>query len=278
MSIVKKIGIIGFGFMGSAIAEQIKLKHEVWVFDKDKDKIKGLTKINIAGDIIDLGNEADVIILAVKPQDFTDILKELKEAGNYIKNKIIISIAAGITTTYISKCFGEEIRVVRVMPNLPARIAMGMSCLCKGEFAKEEDLKFAQELFDNLGDTLVLNEDKMDAATAISGSGPGYYYDLIEGKEIKEAKEYLISDFIPSLRAAAESLDFTKEEAKKLADSTGYGSFSFLEQSNITPLELRKQVTSKGGTTEAGLEVLHRGGSLEDAAKVALKRAKELSK
>ena len=107
---------------------------------------------------------------------------------------------------------------------------------------------------------------------------PDYYYDLIEGKEIKEAKEYLISDFIPSLRAAAESLDFTKEEAKKLADSTGYGSFSFLEQSNITPLELRKQVTSKGGKTEAGLEVIHRGGSLEDAAKVALKRAKELSK
>lgn len=275
-----KVGIIGYGNMGSAIAEQIKLKHEVWVFDKDSNKNKDAFQkgINVAGDILQLVNDVNTVILAVKPQDFEDVLEELRGAESYIRNKLFISIAAGITTNYIKKYLGNGMRIIRVMPNLPARIGMGVSCLCKGESVKEEDLEFTQELFDNLGVTLVLSEDKMDAATAISGSGPGYYYDLIEGKGEKEIRQYLRSVFIPDLREAAQSLGFTGEQAEKLAESTGKGSLSFLKQSNILPSELKKQVASRGGTTEAGLEVLHRGGSLKEAVKAALKRAKQLSK
>lgn len=276
----KKIGIIGFGNMGSAIAEMVKLKYEVWIFDKDRAKIQNLLRINIAENIIDLVNEVKTVILAVKPQDFNEVLQEIKEAMDiYAKNRdnLIISIAAGITTGYIEKCLGN-VRVIRVMPNMPARIGMGMTCLCKGKFAIEKDLNSTKDLFDNLGKTLVLKEDMMDAATAVSGSGPGYFYDLIEGKNAVAAKEYLENIFIFSLQKAAEAVGFAAQEAKELAEATGIGSMNILKESHLSPMELKKQVTSKGGTTEAGLEVLHSGGTLTDAVNAALKRAKELSR
>lgn len=269
-----KIGIIGFGNMGSAIFERIKSGYRLFVFDKEREKTRNVRNLEIVDNITDLIDKVDVVVLAVKPQDFDEVIKELK---NHIKDKLIISIAAGIATGYIEKCLGN-VRVIRVMPNMPARIGKGMSCLCKGQFAAKEDLNFSKELFDNLGETLVLNEDMMDAATAISGSGPGFFYDLIEGKDGSSAKEYLINIFIPSLRAAAEAVGFTIQEAEELAQVTGAGSMSMLKELRLSPAELKKQVVSRGGTTEAGLEVSHSGGTLTEAVKAAIKRAKELSR
>lgn len=271
---MQKIGIIGFGNMGSAIAEQIKPKYQIWTFDKDKNKTKNLLDINIADNAVDILNKVDIVILAVKPQDFDAILNEIKD---YIREKLVISIAAGITTGYIGKFLGK-VRVIRVMPNMPARIGKGMSCICKGKFADKEDLNFVKDLFNNLGKTLILDEDMMDAATAISGSGPGYLYDWSEGKDTEEIKKYIKNIFTPSLTSAAQDIGFTPEQAKILAETTSEGSIVFLEKTKLSPCELKRQITSKGGTTEAALEVLHKGGSLADAVKAAVRRARELSK
>lgn len=270
----KIIGIIGFGNMGSAIGQRIRTCYQVIVFDKDRSKTENISGIQAALDNIDLVKTADAVILAVKPQDFKTLLAEIKE---HIKDKLVISIAAGITTAYIERQLGKA-RVVRVMPNLPARVGKGMICLCKGKTTHEKDLNFTQQLFGNLGKTLVLDENLMDQATAISGSGPGYNYYLNENKSIEEIKKYTEEVFIPSLTASAKKLGFTPQQAKILAETTGGGSIAFLEETKISPTDAKKQVASKGGTTQAGIEVLKKRGSLLEAVKAALRRARELSK
>ena len=269
----RNLGIIGYGNMGSAIGQQLISKYNVFAFDKQKDKTKGLSNINVADKAIDLVNNVETIILAVKPQDFDTLLNEIK---NYVDNKLIISIAAGITTGYIEKLMGW-VRVVRVMPNLPAKIGKGMSCLCKGKFATDTDLKFAQELFKHLGETLLIKESLMPAATAISGSGPGFFYHLIKDKVKDNLDDYATKEFIPALSASAQKIGFSTEQADLLAGKTTAGSIALLRETKLSPTVLCIQVASKGGTTEAGLNVLDDINSLPAATHAALMRAKELS-
>ncbi|MDP2940198.1 MAG: pyrroline-5-carboxylate reductase [Candidatus Omnitrophota bacterium] len=268
------IGIIGCGNMGEAIAKQLLSKYKILIFDKDSQKTNGLKGVENEATAVDLVNKVDTIILAVKPQDVEDLLTEIK---NFILDKLVVSIAAGITTDYIEKYLGN-VRVVRVMPNLPAKIGLGMTCLCKGKLSTNEELNFTKELFSMIGETLILNEDMMDEATAISGSGPGFLYDLSENKGLDEIKKFAEDIFIPSLVSAAVSIGFSLEQAMILAKTTTKGSIILLKKTKLSPLELKKQVASKGGTTEAGLEILHKGGSLEEAVKAALKRSKELAR
>lgn len=261
--------------MGQAIAERIKQKYNVWVFDNDKDKIQNFSDIIVAKNNVNLVDKADVVILAVKPQDIEGVLDEIK---NYVNDKLIISIAAGIPTEYIeNRLVGA--RVIRTMPNLPARVGAGMICLCKGKSATKQDLDFSEELFRVLGETLALNDENMiNAATAVSGSGPGFFFDAVENKSIEEIRKYATDVFIPSLTDSAEKIGFSHEQAIKLAKVTSGGSIAFLEQTKLSPAIAKNLVTSKKGTTEAGLNELHKGGSLEDAVKAALNRARELSK
>ncbi len=275
----ERIGIIGFGNMGEAIAAQIKNDYKVFVFDNDKDKVAGLSDIGIANDIIDLLNKVDVVILAVKPQDFEVVLNEIK---GHIKSKLIISIAAGITIRYIANII-DIARIVRAMPNIAVKTGNGVTCLSKGEFASEEDFDFTENLFDYLGETLRIEEKMMDVATAVSGSGPGFCYDMCESRgvdtsNIDEFKKFVREIFMPLLKSAAQSAGFSLKEAEFLSVNTGNGCISLLVGTKLSVSELKKRVTSKGGTTEAGLEVLHKGGSLGDAVKAAKKRAEELSK
>jgi len=268
------IAILGFGNMGSAIAQQLENKFTISVFDKDLDKTKDLSAIVVANRIADLVINADTIILAIKPQDLYAVLDEIRLE---LKNKLLISVAAGITTDYLKKRLGK-VRIIRAMPNLPAKIGLGMICLAKGEFSSQQDLEFSEGLFRNLGKTLLIEESLMDAATAVSGSGPGYLYYLLEGKDIAEAKIYTRDVFIPALFESAKKIGFTERQANILSQTTGVGSLLFLEKTGVSPKELKAQVASKGGTTQAGLDVLQTGGSLEDAVKAALLRAGELSK
>ena len=272
----KNIGIIGFGNMGSAIAEQLKADYQIAVFDKDKNKTENLKGINVALGIAALIKQVDVVILAVKPQDFDVVLNELK---TIIDGKLIISIAAGISTAYIEKVLGK-VKVIRVMPNLPVKVKEGMSCLCKGKFVDGEDLEFAEDLFKRVGKTLIVdNEDMMDDVTAISGSGPGFLCDLVEGKSLKDIKDFTEHTFIPSLTATATNLGFSPRQAKILAEITGRGTVVYLEKEHLSPEEVKKQVTSKKGTTEAGLQELkHDIKNLSAAVRAAWQRAKELSR
>lgn len=272
----RRIGIIGFGNMGSAITERLKSKYKIFVFDKDKVKIRNLKGIKVADNIIELVNNVETVILAVKPQDFDELLNKLKEL---VKGKLVISIAAGIGTGDIEKIL-RNARVVRAMPNLPAKFGKGVSCLCKGKFASGKDLNFARQLFNRLGGTRIIKENMMAQATAVSGSGPGFYFDIVEShsEDYKHDPQKVLSVFIDDLTEAAKDIGFKPYEAKFLTISTGSACEFLLRTTKLPPSELKKQVASKGGTTEAGLKVLHKGGSLKQAVKAALKRAKELSR
>ncbi len=263
--------------MGSAIAERIKSEYKVFVFDKDKNKTSGLSDIGVADNISDLLSKVDVVILAVKPQDFGVVLNGLKAS---LSGQLIISIVAGIPTTDIERILGK-VRVVRAMPNLPAKIGKGMICISKGRYATGADTNFVKTLFSYLGNTMKLKEEKMDAATAISGSGPGFIYYFMESENInaQDIPDSFLNKYKESISKLAEELiHLDKDSALALANATIRGSIALLRETGLSPAELKRQVASKGGTTEAGLEVLHKGGSLEEVAKAALRRAKELSK
>ncbi|MDI6758964.1 MAG: pyrroline-5-carboxylate reductase [Candidatus Omnitrophota bacterium] len=268
------IGIIGFGNMGSVIAQRLKKKYKIVVFDKDKGKTRPLIRIKAADSLLELVRNTNVLILAVKPQEIDEVLSGIRGSQG---GKLVISIAAGIPISYIEKRLVNA-AVVRVMPNLAICVSKGMSCLCKGRHTAKLELDFAQKLFDNLGLTLKIKEGLMNAVTAISGSAPGYLYKLLQSKKKIEWMEYSKNDFLPKLFSAAQSLGFTVSQAKVLAETTVLGSLALLRQSGLSPKKLCLKVASKGGTTEAGLNILDKGGSLEEAAKAALKRANEIEK
>lgn len=269
------IGILGFGNMGSAISAQLRSKYEVWVFDKDRNKTLN-SQVNVADSIGSLLGKTQVLILAVKPQDFDSVLREFKGC---IKDTLIVSIAAGISTAYIEKILGK-VRVIRAMPNIGVKIGASVTCLSKGTFASDSDLDIVQELFYYLGTMRVIDESMINAATAISGSGPAYIFDFMEKNNLKpvDMPEHTRHDLMKRLERAAESVGFCREEAAFLAVNTTSASLLLVTSTRLSPAELKKQVTSKGGTTEAGLAALEMTGSWEDAAKAALKRAEELSK
>jgi len=274
--IKKRLGIIGFGNMGSSIAFGAASLFEVIVFDKDKQKLADSRGLKTEELIADLVNSSDIIVLAVKPQDFETLLNEIKP---FVQGKLILSIAAGITTGYIEKAL-KEARVIRAMPNMAVRIQAAETGLAKGEYAKEEDLDSAKELFGLLGKVWVVKEDMMDAVTAISGSGPAYiFYDM----EISKFDPLKIpverkNEYIQRLKLAALEVGFDSKMALDLAISTTASSIQLLIQTGSSPEGLRNMITSSGGTTEAALKVLSKNGSWSEAAQAAKKRAQELSR
>jgi pyrroline-5-carboxylate reductase len=154
-----EIGFIGFGNMGSAIAELIKQDYSVLCFDKDNSRTQGHSGIEIAASSKDLTKKAEVIILAIKPQDFSVVLDEIKDCLN---NKLVISIAAGVATRYIEEKLGQA-RVIRTMPNILVKIGRGLTCLTKGKFVTEKDMELADKLFAHIGKTFHLQENMMNA-------------------------------------------------------------------------------------------------------------------
>ncbi len=211
------------------------------------------------------------IILAVKPQDFDSLLTEIKP---FVQGKLIISIAAGISTKYLRSQLGEGVGVIRVMPNMPAQIGQGISVLFKDKNLTEVDLDMAWRLLSCVGQVVsVQDEQLMNAATAVSGSGPAFFCYYIKEKANAEKKR---DEFIKELTETAVHLGFDKQEAKVLSEKTVSGIIAMLTEKNLSCEDIIKMVTSKGGTTQAGLEVLQKGGSIDEAVKSALKRADEL--
>jgi pyrroline-5-carboxylate reductase len=270
------LGMIGYGNMGMAIAERLKADYALTVFDKDKDKLIAAKGVSVAKNISELLSKSDSLILAVKPQDFDPVLRELK---GKVEDTLVISIAAGISTARIEKALGD-VRLIRVMPNLGAKIGESVTCICKGRFADDSDLEFVDELFGRIGCTRNIDESMMDAATAISGSGPGYIFDYLDKEKIdpKNIPEHTRFTLRMRLEKAAEAVGFDREDAVYLATNTANACMMVVAKVGIPAAQLRDQVASKGGTTEAGLAVINKGGTWEEAAQAALKRAKELSK
>ncbi len=259
-----KIGIIGGGNMGAAIYSGIKKKYKVCVAEVDKKRAQSLKRKYkaVLKDIAPLVKQSDTVIVAVKPQGIDDVLEMIKE--NTVKSTLVISIAAGITISYLEKKLGKKARVIRTMPNLPAQIGEGITAIAKGRLARADDVKTADNIFSCVGETVVVKEDLIDAVTAVSGSGPAYVFHFVE-----------------NLMKASQALGLNKELSVKLVTQTFLGSAHLLAQSKEDAGRLREKVTSKGGTTQAALNVLKKqkvDTAFKKALAAAKKRAKELSK
>ncbi len=265
----KKIAIIGGGKMGSIIAQGIferKLfsKRDITVTDIDPHRlafIKSEKGLKVSTDNKKTTENADIIILAVKPQNMAATLKEFASAID--NSKIVISIAAGIPTAFIEAALPQKTRVLRVMPNTPALVGEGAAAVAKGACATNDDVKLTRAILDAVGTSFEVEEKLMDAITGLSGSGPAYFFLIIE-----------------ALIEAGTKLGLPRELATKLSMHTMLGAARLCLQSDKQPSELREMVTSPGGTTASGLKVLREGKVPETfiaAVEAATARSKELS-
>jgi len=277
----KKIGFIGAGNMGEAIINGVIKSGlceptEIWASDVRQARLhqlKDTYKINITDENLQILDKADIVILAVKPQDMDEVLQYI--AGSFpgtIKGvKLFISIAAGFPIKRIEKHLYASLDenskgllpIVRVMPNTPALVLAGMAGMSGNQYAKESDRNQARAILEAIGKVIEIEEEDLDAVTALSGSGPAYVFYVIE-----------------SLVEAGAGLGLRPSHALNLTLETIKGSVRLLEETEEAAASLRKKVTSKGGTTEAALHVLDRHQvkkHLMDAVRAAARRSQELS-
>ncbi|ATB40810.1 pyrroline-5-carboxylate reductase [Cystobacter fuscus] len=204
--------------------------------------------------------EADVVVLAVKPQALDKVLIQVAPAAD--QKKLFISVAAGVPISVMERRLGQGVRVIRTMPNTPSLVGMGACALAPGEHASEEDMAVASRVFQSVGITTVVEENLLDAVTGLSGSGPAYIFLVIE-----------------ALSDAGVKVGLPRYTAQKLAAQTVLGSAQLLIETNAHPGQLKDQVTSPGGTAIAGLHTLEAGGlrtTLINAVEAATRRSREL--
>ncbi len=207
--------------------------------------------------------EAETIVLAVKPQVIHHALAEL--SGAVTDKQLLISIAAGVTTSAIEEHFPRHpVRVVRVMPNTPALVLEGMSALARGRHAGPGDLETARQIFESVGKVVVVDEGLMDAVTGLSGSGPAYVFLMIE-----------------ALSDAGVKMGLPRDVAMALAAQTVRGAARLVLETGKHPGALKDMVASPAGTTIAGLHALEQGGfraALINAVEAATHRSQELGR
>ncbi len=266
----KKIGIIGGGNMGVALAKGIlqtkwASPENIMIAEPLKEKIESLKAlgkgVKASHSNIEAATWADIVILAVKPQIMTHVLDEIKPVVK--GDKLVLSVAAGITTSSIEKRLGGEVPVVRAMPNIAAVVRESATVICRGKFATEKDLATARHIFESVGVVVDLDEESlMDAVTGLSGTGPMYVFQILEG----------LSD-------AGVKVGLSRDMANTLAVQTLIGSSKLIQQTKEHPAKLKDLVTSPGGTAISALHSLEKNGLkalLIDAVEVAAKRSSEL--
>jgi len=261
--------IIGGGNMGQTFAKaflksHIIQKENLWILEKSESNATKIAALDI-GKVYSLPDKyiskADLIILAVKPQDSDSLFVRINP---YLDSQqLILSIMAGVTIKTIQEGLGIQ-KVIRVMPNLPAQIGVGMSVFTSSEEVTRIELITVQNLLNNTGKSFYCEgEEMIDASTAISGSGPAYVF-------------YFMSTMIDQ----AMKFGFSLAEAELLTYQTFRGSIELYQKSDFTCDEWIQKVTSKGGTTEAAFKIFIKeevSKSFESAMNIAYLRAKELS-
>jgi len=258
-----RLQIVGGGRMGEALLGGLldarwAEPSELAVIERVADRRAELTRLFPGVVVTDSLVAADGAVIAVKPGDVADTCRALAEAGA----KRVLSIAAGVTTTSLQKSLGDGIAVVRAMPNTPAVVRAGAAAIAAGSSASEADLDWAASVLEAVGVVVRVPEDKIDAVTGLSGSGPAYVFVMAE-----------------SMIEAGVLVGLPRDVAEVLAVQTLLGSASLLESSGEAAATLRAQVTSPGGTTAAGLRALESGGfrsAVLDAVAAATERSREL--
>lgn len=262
-----QVGLIGVGVMGEALISGLVSarfpKAQIVFSEKRSDRAREIsTKYGArAVELQSLVKESDVILLVVKPQDLGELLASI--APDLKKHALLVSFAAGKTTSFISQKVGPEISVIRVMPNTATLIGLGMAAMSIGTNVSDEQAKFVADFLATCGKVISIDESLQDAVTAVSGSGPAYFFAFVE--------EMIKSGI---------SLGLSSDEASTLAIQTIIGSAAMLEQSGKNPTTLRENVTSPNGTTAAALKVFNDaefGDIIKKAMTAARDRSQELA-
>ena len=266
----KRIGFIGCGNMGEALVKGLVEADVVpaaliTAFDTRGDQLAELDRrygVRPAKSNVDVIREADVVLLAVKPQIMAPVLAEIAPALS--RRQLLVSIAAGVSTATIRAGAGQDVRLIRVMPNTPALVLQGATAIAKANGLEPGDLETAREIFGAVGKVVVLDEELMDAVTGLSGSGPAYVAVVIE-----------------SLADGGVKMGLDRATAMTLAMQTVLGAAKLLLETNLHPGALKDMVSSPGGTSIAGIAALEEGGirtTLIKAVERATLRSRELGR
>lgn len=271
MKDTSSIAIIGAGNMGSALLSGL-IAHgfpaeSIWVSNPTIEKLTKLKAefpIHITQDNKEAAQNADIIILSVEPTTISIVTKELSTVVDKTKH-LIISVAAGIPSIMIQKSLGGASAIIRAMPNTASLVQASATALYKNIHVTDEQKNKAESIFRGIGTCVWLEDEKLlDAVTALSGCGPAYFFLVME-----------------ILQQVGEQMGLSRDIARVLTLQTAYGSAKMALENKHDAVELRRQVTSKGGSTEAAIKVLEAEnirGIFQNALTAALKRAEERSK
>ena len=268
---IRQIGMIGTGNMGSAILRGIVdagyvKPSQLTVFDVSKRRMREISEdipgLKTAADCREVAESSDLIILAVKPLYMQEVIDELRPA---LRGKSVLSIAAGWTVDMLEEAFrGTGAAWMRVMPNTPAMVGEGMTAVCDDTTFSQEDFEFAKGIFDALGKTKILPERLFDGVTAISGSSPAYVYMLIEAMADAGVREGIPRNY-----------------AYEMAAQSVLGSALMVLSSGTHPAALKDAVCSPGGTTIEAVAALEKNGfrnAVMEAMKACADKSRDMSK
>lgn len=265
-----RVAILGTGKMGGILLQAFLKNNlvspaQIFATVHHPDRAMALSAqfgVEVTTDNLAAAQHADVILLGVKPIQVPGIIQQIQPALS--ADKLVLSFAASVTTRSIEDAAGHDLGVIRAMPNTPAMLAAGITALCGGRFASEEQMAIAQRIFQTVGRTVVVDEKHMDAVTGLSGSGPAFLYIIIE-----------------ALAEAGVNVGLPRDVATLLAAQTTLGSARMVLETGYHPALLKDAVTTPAGCTVDGILELEEGGlrvTLIKAVKRATQRAKELAK
>ncbi|MBQ8300488.1 MAG: pyrroline-5-carboxylate reductase [Clostridia bacterium] len=240
-----KLAVLGVGNMAKAVITGIQKSNvdvsAIYIFDKNKDQYKALEQGRCSyiqcESIKDAVVRADCVLLAVKPQNYSEVLEEIKSVQDHNK-KLYVSIAAGITVQSISDALGKA-NVVRVLPNLPMTVGVGVSVICKNPLVNDKDFAFVTSLFSSSGSVMIIDESEMNRIIGVTSSSPAYVF-----------------KFIDAICKAAVAQGLSEDGLLDAVCDVFIGAATLLKHSKDTPTELISRVCSKGGTTEQAMNKL----------------------
>lgn len=264
----KKLAVLGVGKLGEALVAGLLSdtglkKNEIVgtvLHEKSVDRVGQKLPIEVTTNNCGAVKDADIIIIAVKPQNMEGLLKEI--GSSLSTDQLIVSCATSITTAFIEERLSKPIPVIRSMPNTPSLLRVGMTALCSGQHVSKKHAELAESIFKSVGETVFVDENLMDGVTALSASGPAYFYVVVE-----------------SLAEAGVKLGMPRETSTLLVAQTMLGAARMLLDSKSHPALLKDMVTTPAGCTIDGLMELEEGGLRNTLIKAVVKaadRAREL--
>ncbi|MFJ4653023.1 pyrroline-5-carboxylate reductase [Nocardia sp. NPDC088792] len=267
-----RIAVVGGGRIGEALLagllESGRASKDLVVVEAVPARAELLGErfgVRVTDAVADAVAGADLVVIAVKPQDVDGVVTELAKAeiGEGERETVLVSLAAGVPTARFEAKLPAGFPVVRVMPNTPMLVGQGMSAIAPGRYARKEQLALVTEVLESVGKVVTVSESQMDAVTAVSGSGPAYFFLVVE-----------------AMIDASVSMGLSREVATRLVTQTFLGSAALLEESGQSAVELRAAVTSPAGTTAAAVRELERGAvrsAFHEALHAAKARSAELA-